>query len=74
MPGAVIKSGASVKYAIIAENAVIENGASVGTEPSIAGTEGWGITVVGADITIGKNAKVGANNMITTNVKEGEEI
>ena len=74
MPGAVIKSGASVKYAIIAENAVIENGASVGTEPSIAGTEGWGISVVGADITIGKNAKVGANNMITTNVKEGEEI
>ena len=74
MPGAVIKSGASVKYAIIAENAVIENGTSVGTEPSIAGTEGWGITVVGADITIGKNAKVGANNMITTNVKEGEEI
>ena len=74
MPGAVIKSGASVKYAIIAEDAVVEEGACVGTEPSIAGTEGWGITVIGADIKVGKNASVGANKMITSDVKEGETI
>ncbi len=74
MPGAVIKSGAKIKYSIIAEDVVIEENATVGTEPSISGTEGWGITVVGAGITVGKNASVGANKMITENVKEGEKI
>ena len=61
MPGAIIKSGASVQYAIIAENTVIESGASVGERPeNVNDLENWGVAVVGADLTIGKNAVVSA--------------
>ena len=71
MPGAVIKKGAQVKYSIIAENTVVEENASVGTEPS---GEDWGITLIGADLKIGKGASIGAKEMIVENVKEGEKI
>ena len=74
MPGAVIKKGANVRYSIIAENAVIEEGADIGGDPAVVGTDGWGITVIGANINVGKNAKIAANKMIVNDVKEGEEI
>lgn len=75
MPGAVIKSGASVQYAIIAENAVIESGATVGERPESAeNLENWGIAVVGADLTVEKNAFVSAKSMVTESVKEGERV
>ena len=74
MPGAVIKKGAKVRYSIIAENAVIEENAVVGEDPQATNTENWGITVVGDNLTVGKNAKISANKMIVENVKEGEEI
>jgi glucose-1-phosphate adenylyltransferase len=72
MPGAVIKKGAKVKYSIIAENAVIEENAQIGEEPYTDGN--WGITVIGDNLNIGKNAVVTANKMITENIKEGERI
>ncbi len=73
MPGATIKSGAKVKYAMIAENAVIEEKAVVGENPEeCKDLEKWGVTVIGADVTIGKKAKISANLMIDENVKEGE--
>lgn len=74
MPGAVIKKGANVRYSIIAENVVVEENADIGADPQIVGTEDWGITVVGANLTIGKKAKISANKMITENLKEEEEI
>jgi len=74
MPGAVIKSGAKVQYSIIAENSVIEEGAVVGEEPNASGDENWGIAVVGDNITVGKNAKITASQMITEDVKEGAKI
>ena len=74
MPGAVIKKGANVRYSIIAENVVVEEGADIGGDPAVVGTEGWGITVVGDNLTVGKNAKISANKMIKENVGEGEEI
>lgn len=74
MPGAVIKKGAKVRYAIIAENAVVEENAQIGEDPQTAKTENWGITVVGDNLTVGKNAKISANKMIVENVKEGEEV
>jgi len=74
MPGAVIKKGAKVRYSIIAENVVVEEDASVGSDPAVVGSEGWGITVVGDNLTIGKSAQIGANKMIRENVKEGEKI
>ena len=74
MPGAVIKKGAKVRYAIIAENAVIDEGATVGGDPAVVGNENWGITVIGDNLTVGKNADVSANKMITEDVKEGAKI
>ena len=74
MPGAVIKKGAKVRYSIIAENAVVEENAQIGEDPQTAKTENWGITVVGDNLTVGKNAKISANKMIVENVKEGEEV
>jgi len=72
MPGAVIKSGARVQYSIIAEDVVVEENAVIGTQPEPG--DDWGITVIGANLTIGKNAKIGAKQMITEDVKEGEQI
>ncbi len=74
MPGAVIKKGAKVKYSIIAENVIVDKNADIGGDPAVVGTEDWGITVVGDNLTVGKNAKISANKMITKNVAEGEEI
>ena len=74
MPGAVIKKGAKVRYSIIAEDVVVEEGAEVGEEPDYTNAEQWGITVVGAGVTVGKNAKIGVKQMITENVSEGEKI
>ena len=74
MPGAVIQKGAKVRYAIIAENVVVEEGATVGGDPQVVGNENWGITVIGDNLTVGKNADVSANKMITEDVKEGAKI
>ena len=74
MPGAVIKKGAIGRYSIIAENAVIEENAVVGADPAVVGAENWGITVIGDNLTVGKNAVVNPDKMITENVKEGEKI
>ncbi len=75
MPGAVIKKGAVVQYAMVAENAVIEEGAVVGENPEkCENLENWGVSVVGAGVTVGKNATVKAQSMISEDVKEGETV
>ena len=75
MPGAVIKKGAVVQYAMVAENAVIEEGAVVGENPEkCADLDAWGVSVVGPNVTVGKNAKVKAQSMISEDVKEGETV
>lgn len=75
MPGAVIKKGAVVQYAMVAENAVIEEGAVVGENPEkCADLENWGVSVVGAGVTVGKKATVKAKSMISEDVKEGETV
>ena len=75
MPGAVIKKGAVVQYAMVAENAVIEEGAVVGENPEkCENLESWGVSVVGAGVTVGKNATVKAQAMISEDVKEGETV
>ena len=75
MPGTTIKSGATVRYAMIAENAVIESGAVVGEDPQkIENKENWGVTVVGAEVNVGRNAVVAANKMVAEDVKECETV
>mgnify|MGYP002622910599 FL=1 len=74
MPGAVIEEGATVQYAMVAENAVIKSGAVVGEDPeTIDDLSKWGVAVIGGGVTIGKNAKISANKMIDEDVGEGEE-
>ena len=36
--------------------------------------ENWGVSVVGAGVTVGKNATVKAQSMISEDVKEGETV
>ena len=75
MPGAVIKKGAVVQYAMVAENSVIEEGAVVGENPEkCTDLENWGVSVVGAGVTVGKKATVKAKSMISEDVKEGETV
>ncbi len=74
MPGAVIKKGAKVRYSIIAENVVVEENADIGGDPAVVGTEDWGITLVGANLTIGEGAQISANKMITENVAKEAKI
>lgn len=73
MPGSVVKSGAVVQYAIVAENAVIENDAVVGKRPEeTENKDEWGVSVVGAGVTVGKGAVVAPKAMIGEDVKGAE--
>lgn len=69
MGNTVIRSGAVVSHCIVAENAVIEEGAVVGAMPE--GKNGP-VATVGPGVHIGKNAKISANAMVDSDVKEGE--
>lgn len=75
MPGAVIKKGAVVQYAMVAENSVIEEGAVIGENPEKCDNlEDWGVSVVGANVTVGKDAKVKAKSMIAEDVEGGASV
>ncbi len=73
MPGTHVKKGAHVQYAILAEDTVIEENASVGERPEdCAALEDWGVAVVAQGICVGKNAVVPAKAMVEADIKEGE--
>lgn len=73
MPGAKIMDGAVVQYAIVAENTVIGEGAVIGKRPEdMEDRNDWGVAVVGAGVTVGKNAQVMPKAMIESDVSEGE--
>ena len=72
MPGAVVDTGATVRYAIVAENAHICAGASVGASPSDVDPDAWGVAVVASNVTIGKNAKLGAKEMAGEDLPDQE--
>ena len=58
MPGAVVKEGAQVRYAIIGDDAVIEEGAIVGGEQEGVPVEDIKITVVGPGAVVKKGTVV----------------
>ena len=69
MPGAVIKAGALVQYAILAENVVVEENAKIGERPEcVENKDDWGVTVVGADLTVGRGAVVPPKSMVESDV------
>ena len=74
LPGAIIKKNAKIQYAIIGENAIINESAIIGERPEdMSDLSKWGIAVVGAGLTIGKNASVSASAMIINDLKEGDK-
>ncbi len=74
MPGAVIRKNASVQYSIIAENAVIGEGATVGERPeNVSDLTKWGVSVVGAGLSVADGAKVPSGEMIRESIKECEQ-
>ena len=67
--------GRIVCVEMVAENAVIEEGAIVGENPEkCENLDGWGVSVVGPNVVVGKNARVKAQSMISEDVKEGETV
>lgn len=72
MPGAVIEKGAVVKYAIVAENARISAGAVLGNAPEELAEGEWGVAVVAAATTVGKNAVVPAKQMVDKDIPDAE--
>ena len=63
MPGAVVEEGATVRYSIVAEKAVIAKGAEVGGSPSDSDADNWGVAVVAEGVRIGSGAKLAAKEM-----------
>ena len=74
MPGAVIRKGAKVRYSIIAENVEVGENAEIGGDPAVVETDGWGITLIGANLKIGEGANISANKMIVKDVCKEEKI
>ncbi len=55
MPNAVIRKRASVRYAIIGEDATVSTNAKIGDDPEFYDKKDWGIAVVGKDKVVDKN-------------------
>lgn len=71
MGNTVVKAGAKINYAVIDEEVVIGEKAVIGapiTEASKVGGKTSGIAVLGRGITVKKNGKVGAGEIVDTNV------
>lgn len=71
MPGAKVGKDAVIDYAIVAQDAVIEEGAHVGASPDDCKDGDWGVTVIGSNVTVGKNSIIPANVQVAENVEEG---
>ncbi|MEG1850286.1 MAG: sugar phosphate nucleotidyltransferase, partial [Oscillospiraceae bacterium] len=73
MPGSIIRRGATVQYAIIAENCDIGAGSVIGERPECYPKDGtpWGIAVVGGGVSIAPGARVAPCEIISaSNARE----
>ena len=63
-----IGKGAKVYYAIVADDAIIEDGAVVGAAPEVYGNQGkWGIAVIGQGAIVKSGQIVLPGEMIQLN-------
>ncbi len=70
IPGACVKKGSKVQYAILAENVVVEENAVIGARPEDCPNLGdWGVAVVAEGVRVGRGAVVPAKAMIESDVK-----
>ena len=74
MPGTVVRRGAKVQYAILAENVEIGENAQVGESPeTCADLRKWGVAVVASGIHISAGAQVPAKAMVEEDI-QAEEV
>ena len=71
MPGAVVRRGASVSYAIVGEKSVIGENSAVGAPPD-GSAEKWGIAVVGPGAETPAGYRLAANRMLSRDGKESQ--
>ena len=70
MPGARVKKGAKVRYAILGENVTVCEDAVIGCAPTEAEChKEWGVAVIGNGVTVKANAKVKAGAMVDEDVE-----
>ena len=75
MPGTVVRRGARVQYAILAENTEIGANARVGESPEeCADLTHWGVAVVASGIRVGAGAVVQAKAMVESDIPENGEV
>ena len=67
-----VGKNAVVQYAIVAENAVIGEGAVVGGRPEETSSDKWGIAVVASERHIGKGRTVAPRAMVEEDLREEE--
>ena len=73
MPGSVVKKGAVVDYTIVAEQAEIGENAVIGARPEkMENISGWGVTVIGNGVTIGKGVNIAPKSMVETDIAAEE--
>lgn len=73
MSGVTVCKGAKVRNAIIDGNCTIGQHATIGLSDDQTYLSAYcsgGVTLIGADVTIGSNVDIGKNNMVTDSVKE----
>lgn len=68
MPGCKIGNNCIIEYAIIAEDAVIEDDVIIGGTPSTVKKD-WGLVVVGSGRTVGKRAIIKSNSIIDRDIE-----
>ena len=74
MPGAVVEEGATVRYAIVAENAVIAKDAEVGGSPADGDVDKWGVAVGAEGVRIGRGAKLAAKEMADEDLPDVKSV
>lgn len=75
MPGTVVRKGARVQYAILAENCDIGENAVVGESPEqCSDLSNWGIAVVASGVRVGAGARIAAKAMVEKDIQEQEEV
>ena len=77
MPGTVVKSGAVIEYAIVAENVTVEEGAHIGRRPEeMTDKDSWGVTVLADGVHIAPGCTIGARQRIEADVGQpaGQEV
>lgn len=64
MPGAVIKKGSVIKYAIIGEDVTVERNCHIGDSPEYYDKDEWGISVIGKGETVSGNSVIKPGTVI----------